>query len=90
MYKDLKWLWGREVELYGDVILYALPSKIVMIRDYPNTMLLEMTFKGSEWGADVPPRKVRYLFDKAQFCCGKLKLRFADGVLLDRTDILWK
>lgn len=58
-----KWLWQLED-------LHVAPAKVRIIRDYPRTILFELTYAGSEYGFTVPPRKILKLVSKAAMAAG--------------------
>ena len=88
-FKNMRWLEGRELKICGGVDLYAVPERVVVLEDNQRTILTELTFKKSEFGIDMPPRKIKYSFDKAKIACGALQLKLKDsGEMIERSDVL--
>ena len=63
-----KWLWRIED-------LHVMPAKVRILKDYPRTILFELTYAGSEYGFTVPPRKILKLVSKAAMVAGDIAVR---------------
>lgn len=91
-YYDLSYLIGEQLEiLRGGMVLcqHRLPEKAEIIKDYGKTVLLEMTFIKSEWGAKYNiPRKIRKLIPKASMAVGDIIFKIKSSGVLQRSQII--
>lgn len=51
-YASLKWLEGGELKHISGLNLYKKPKSIILVKDYGNTILIEMEFPSLSWNGD--------------------------------------
>ena len=84
-YENLSWLIGEKLKIIKGIEYqggYAPDGDVMIIADFPNTILLEMTFIRSRWWVSVPPRKIKQLIPKAALACGDVVLSRIHGGLI--------
>lgn len=81
MFKSLAYLEGKEVEFvrgYSQLTELdgtRLPDICKVVKDYENTLLIEMIYVYNEFGQVVPPRKFKKMVSKASMYCGDIVLK---------------
>lgn len=61
-----KWLWNFEE-------MHVQPARAWIRKDYPNTVLFELEYAESHWGAiKIPPRRIVKLITKAALATGDI------------------
>ena len=78
-YKTLKYLEGSPVQLVSGITSFWRPEETIILKDYPDTVLIQMKYKRSHWGLNLPSRYVRQLVPKASLAVGDVKLKTMDG-----------
>ena len=74
---------GEEVRILEGVKLEVEPERVIVIREYPSYVLLDMEFVKSFFCPGLPPRHIKIGIPKGSMLCGDVKLkRLSDGVLL--------
>lgn len=80
-YKDLSYLEGQHVEfLRGFPAIttgedgFRLPDDCVILKDYPNTVLLDLIYIESPWGTKEP-RHIKKLAPKGMLATGQILLK---------------
>lgn len=73
-YKSLVYLEGVPLDYIGGLNLSEKPAEVTIYRDYPNTVLLELTFVKSYWSSSIPPRKMYRMVPKAALATGDVRL----------------
>lgn len=74
---------GEEVRIMEGVKLEVEPERVIVIREYPSYVLLDMEFVKSFFCPGLPPRHIKIGIPKGSMLCGDVKLkRLSDGVLL--------
>lgn len=75
-FKNLSNLIGREIKIVkGWKTFEHEPEHVKIIKDYPLTILIELTFIKSEYAAYMPPRKYKKMLPKAALACGDILLK---------------
>lgn len=80
-YRELKGYEGEEVTLIRwawsfDENGEKMPSRARILKDYPRTVLFELTFEGSEWGiSQLPPRRIVKAIPKAAMAAGDIRVK---------------
>ena len=73
----------RDPGIMEGVKLEVEPERVIVIREYPSYVLLDMEFVKSFFCPGLPPRHSKIGIPKGSMLCGDVKLkRLSDGVLL--------
>ena len=78
-YASLRYLEGSEVRLLSGITCCQPPDEVVIVKDYPDTVLIRMRFTKSLWGLHIPPRYINQMLAKASMACGDVKLKTMEG-----------
>lgn len=87
-FKDLSYLEGTDARLmHGYSNLTGLddtcyPDRVEIIKDYGNTLLVNLVYVDDLWVVNMPPRKIRRMITKGAMLCGDVVLRDYTGDLL--------
>ena len=84
-FDSLEWLVGAKLKILGGYHFQDgehPDGDIVVVGDYPKTLLVEMTWKRSRWGLDLEPRTYRTAIPKASIVCGDVRLQTVDGTMI--------
>ena len=81
-YKSLAWLEGQRVQFLDGISMFWPPEETIVLKDYPDTVLLQFKYKRSSWGFNLPPRYTRVQVSKASLAVGDVKLKTMDGAPL--------
>ena len=89
-YKDLSWLEGQEVSFErGYSNLTQLedttrnPDRVIVLKDYGNTLLTEWIYEYSIYG-NTEPRSFKVLIPKSAMAIGDVVMKHADYLTLSR------
>lgn len=70
-YRNLGWLVGEEVDVrIANLTQGGVPNRAVVINEYPDTILLELTFDHG---------KYRRMISKAQLYCGSIMIKHKES-----------
>lgn len=78
-YRPLRYLEGADVKIVHGIDFDVLPTRVKLTKDYGRKIMLELTFTGSIWGLNVPPRTYKRMVLKQSLVCGDVKLATMDG-----------
>ena len=79
-YANISYLVGSRLEILFGIALDAEPEEVILLEDYPETILIEMKFVEDIWNRDNPkPRYVRQMIAKSSLACGDVKLYSIDS-----------
>lgn len=79
-YKDLTQYEGEEVTIIRWAWSFEdyreQPAQARILKDYPKTVLVELTYERSAWGTrQLPPRKIVKMISKAAMATGDVALK---------------
>ena len=77
-YTCLRYLEGAKLRILSGVHLEAEPEEVILVKDYPNTVLVRMKFVKSDWGLTLPPRYVNLMIPKASLAVKHVWLEVAE------------
>lgn len=77
-YADLRYLEGAKLRILSGVRLEAEPEEVVLVKDYPQTVLIRMKFVKSDWGLTIPPRYVMLMIPKASLAVKDVWMELAE------------
>ena len=81
-FESLAFLIGEPLTIVKGITFqggFAPDGEVRILADYPKTILLDMEFRISRWGLDIPPRHVRQMIPKAAIVCGDVILKRSNG-----------
>ncbi|MBR3243731.1 MAG: hypothetical protein IKF90_13725 [Parasporobacterium sp.] len=78
-YDSLRYLEGAEVKLISGIRCEESPDEVIIVKDYPKTVLIRMRFTRSIWGLQIPPRYIYQMVAKASMACGDVRMKTLEG-----------
>lgn len=76
IFEDLSWLIGMALEMVRGPYESHLPDgRVMMLADYPETVLLDLEYIESKWGLMMGPRHIKLMVPKSALYCGDVILK---------------
>lgn len=91
IFEDLSWLEGMALELIrGPFESHPPDGRVMMLKDYPNAILVEMEYLESKWGLQIGPRHIRLMIPKASLYCGDVILKIRSTKQIVTGEMVYK